>query len=132
MYFILFAIFSIVYQIAVRNILRGIEVKIFSSSLYSSFHSLSLYIPFTLSLSFLSLPLSISLLLPFSLSLSPSRSLLSIILFGVSNGRFRPCDFYNYMCYMCLKCNKHVIFSKNLIILGFWLFFNSKLFFSGI
>ena len=71
---------------------------------YSPFHSLSLY-PFHLSLSHsltLSLSLSLSLSLLFSLSylslslyFSPSTflslSLLSIILFGVSNGRFRPC-----------------------------------------
>ena len=51
--------------------------------------TLSLSIPFT-SLSYLSLPL-LSLLLPFFLSLS---LLLSVILFGVSNGRFRPCFFF--------------------------------------
>ena len=53
----------------------------------------TLYIPFTsLSLSFISpsLPLYIS---PYTF-LSPSLSLLSIILFGVSNGRFRPCLCY--------------------------------------
>ena len=44
-------------------------------------------IPFTLSLSYL----SPSLYLSFYLSFSPSLSLLSIILFGVSYGRFRPC-----------------------------------------
>ena len=59
---------------SVWEILRGF---------YSPFHSLSLY-PFHLSL-FLSLSLS------FYLSLSPSLSLVSITLFGVSNGRFRPC-----------------------------------------
>ena len=69
------------YQIDVRDILRGIEVKNFSSSLSSSFHSLSL--------SLLYLPPS--LYLSYYLSLSPSLSLLSIILFCVSNGRFLPC-----------------------------------------
>ena len=53
--------------------------------LYASpFHSLSIYtlhLSFFLSLSYFSLPLYIS----------PSLSLLSIILFGVSNGRFSPC-----------------------------------------
>ena len=52
----------------------------------------------------LSLSLSLSLPLPlsylsFPLYISPSTflslSLLSIILFGVSNGRFRPCFYYN-------------------------------------
>ena len=54
--------FSPVYQITVRDILRGIEVEIFSSSLSSSFHSLSLYLSLSLSLSlsYLSLPLYIS------------------------------------------------------------------------
>ena len=47
----------------------------------------------SLSLSYLSLPLYIS---PSTfLSLSPSLSLLSFILFGVSNGRFRPCLYLN-------------------------------------
>ena len=55
------------------------------------FTSLSLYLSLSLSLSlyYLSLPLYIS---PSTLlSLSFLLSLLSIILFGVSNGRFRPC-----------------------------------------
>ena len=61
----------------------------------SPLYPFHLSIPFTslsLSLSYLSLPLYIS---PstFLFSLSPSLSLLSIILFGVSNGRFRPCSF---------------------------------------
>ena len=52
--------------------------------------SLSPLYPFHLSLSlFPSLYLSFYL----SFSLSPSLSLLSIILFGVSNGRFRPCSY---------------------------------------
>ena len=58
--------------------------------------TLSLYISFT-SLSLLSLPpsqyLSFYLSLSFSLRPSLSLSLLSIILFGVSNGRFRPCSY---------------------------------------
>ena len=72
-----------------------------------AFHSLypfHLSIPFTslslsplypfhlyLSLSLLSLPPSLYLSFYLSFSLSPSLSLLSIILFGVSYGRFRPC-----------------------------------------
>ena len=53
----------------------------------------SLYLLLSLPLSSLISPsLSISLLLPFFLSLS-FISLLFIILFGVSNGRFRPCLF---------------------------------------
>ena len=60
-----------------------------------SFTSLSfspLY-PFhlSLSLSLLSLPPSLYLSFYISFSLSPFLSLLSSILFGVSNGRFRPC-----------------------------------------
>ena len=46
---------------------------------------------FTFSLSFQLLSLPPPLYLSIYLSLSPSLSLLSIILFGVSNGRFRPC-----------------------------------------
>ena len=57
---------------------------LYGSALYLS---LSLY-PLHLSLSLLSLPPS--LFLSFYLSLSP-LSLLFIILFDVSNGRFRPC-----------------------------------------
>ena len=78
------------------NILSSLLLYLlpFTLSLYASpFYSLSIY-PFHLSL--LSLPpslispsLSIYLLLPFSLSL------LSIILSGVSNGRFRPCFLKN-------------------------------------
>ena len=67
---------------SVWEILRGF---------YSPFHSLFLSIPFTsLSLSSLSLPLYIS---P---STFLSLSLFSNILFGVSNGRFRPC-FITYL-----------------------------------
>ena len=59
----------------------------FTLSLYIPYISLSLSL--SLSLSYLSLPLYIS---PSSfLSLSPSLYLLSMILFGVSTGRFRPC-----------------------------------------
>ena len=47
--------------------------------------------PFHLSLSLLSLPPSLYLSFYLSFSLSPSLCLLSIIFFGVSNGRFRPC-----------------------------------------
>ena len=53
--------------------------------------SLSPLYPFHLSLSLLSLPPSLYLSFYLSFSLSPSLCLLSIILFGVSNGRFRPC-----------------------------------------
>ena len=62
----------------------------FTSLSLSPLFPFHLSIPFT-SLSYLSLPLYIS---PFTfLSLSPSLSLLSIILFGVSNVRFRPCSY---------------------------------------
>ena len=69
---------------------RG-KYNIFSYSLSSSFHSLSLCLSLSLSLYIFLSPLSPSLYLSFYLSssLSPSLSLLSIILFGVSNGRFR-------------------------------------------
>jgi hypothetical protein len=63
-------------------------------------HSLSLFHFFSLSL--LSLPPSLYL----SLYLSLSLSLLSIILFGVSNGRFRPC-------YCNDMCNRHLIICIN-------------------
>ena len=53
--------------------------------------SLSPLYPFHLSLSLLSLHPSLYLSFYLSFSLSPSLSLLSIILYGVSNGRFRPC-----------------------------------------
>ena len=56
--------------------------------------SLSPLYPFHLSIHFtslLSLPPSLYLSFYLSFSLSPSLSLLSIIIFGVSNGRFRPC-----------------------------------------
>ena len=56
-----------------------------SLSLYISLTSLSLF------LSYLFLPLYIYPSTFLSLSLSPSLSLLYIIHFGVSNGRFRPC-----------------------------------------
>ena len=75
-YFILFAIFSPVYQITVWDILQGIEVKIFSSSLSSSFHSLSLCLSLSLSLSISLSPLSLSLISPsFSIYLLLSFSL---------------------------------------------------------
>ena len=83
--------------------IRG-KYSIFSSSLSSSFYSLSMPLPFTLSLyipftslflSLLSLPPSLYLSFLLSLSLSPSLSLLSIILFGASNGRFHPCFLKN-------------------------------------
>ena len=64
----------------------------FTSLSLSPLYPFHLSIPFTsLSLSFLSLPPSLYLSFYLSFSLSPSLSLLSIILFGVSNGRFRPC-----------------------------------------
>ena len=57
--------------------------------------SLSPLYPFhlslSLSLSLLSLPPYQYLFFYLSFSISPSLSLLSIILLGVSNGRFRPC-----------------------------------------
>ena len=62
----------------------------FHLSIHFTSLSISPLYPFHLSLSLISPSLSIYLLLPF-LSLSPSLCLLSIILFGVSNGRFRPC-----------------------------------------
>ena len=73
--------------------------------------SLSLSIPFTslslsplyLSLTLFSLPPSLYLSFYLSFSLSPSFSLLSIILFDVSNGRFRPC------CLIIGKCSFAVI-----------------------
>ena len=69
--------------------------SLFLYPLHLSFSfSLSLFL--SLSLSLLSLPLSLYLSFYLSLSLSPSLSLLSIILFGVSNGRFRPCFLLNY------------------------------------
>ena len=100
---------------SIWEILRGV---------YSPFHSLSLY-PFHLFLSLslsLSLSLFISLISPslsisippslylsfyLSFSLSPSLSLISIILFGVSNGRFRPCFLIN-----CLKTRAKVFFNN--------------------
>ena len=58
--------------------------------------TLSLYRPYiSLSLSLLYLPPCLYLTL--YLSLYPTLSLLFIILFGVSNGRFRPC----YLCNIC-------------------------------
>ena len=65
---------------AAREILRAIKGEMFSSSLSSPFHSLSLSL-ISPSLSYL--PLS-----PLSFSLS----LLSIFLSGVSNGRFHHCS----------------------------------------
>ena len=60
-------------------------------------HSLSLFLTLSFTLSLLSIPpsLYLSLYLSFSFSFSPSLSLLSIIFFGVSNGRFRPCFSFN-------------------------------------
>ena len=64
----------------------------FTSLSLSPLYPFHLSINFTsLSLSLLSLPPSLYLSFYLTLSLSASLSLLSIILFGVSNGRFRPC-----------------------------------------
>ena len=69
----------------------------FSPLSLSPLYPFHLSIPFTslslspLSLSLLSLPPSLYLSFYLSFSLSPSLSYLSIILFGVSNGRFSPC-----------------------------------------
>ena len=63
----------------------------FSPSL-SFLLSLSLSPSLPPSLSLLSLPPSLYLSFYLSFSLFPSLSLLFIILFGVSNGRFRPCS----------------------------------------
>ena len=70
---------------------REISCLSLSLSLYISLSPLSLSL--FLSLSLISPSLSKSLLLPFFLSLS--LCLLYIILFCVSNGRFRPCSLYN-------------------------------------
>ena len=76
---------------SVWEILRGF---------YSPFHSLY---PFHLSFSLSLLSLPPSLYIPFylSFSLSPSLSLLSIILFDISNGRFRPC--FPYISLLVMK-----------------------------
>ena len=66
-----------------------------SRGFFSHFHSLSLSLSplsHSLSLSYLSLPLYIST------STFLSLSLLSIILFGLSNGRFRPCFIIHTWC----------------------------------
>ena len=76
---------------SVWEILRGF---------YSPFHYLY---PFHLSL--------ISLYLSFYLSFPPSLSLLSIILFGVSNGRFRPCF------YIMLRENYSLNYTYDITIL---------------
>ena len=80
----LFALYFVVWKILLS----------LSLTLSLSLSPLSLFLSLSLSLTLsLSLSLSPSLYLSFylSFSLSPSLSLLSIILFGVSNGRFRPC-----------------------------------------
>jgi hypothetical protein len=70
----------------------GLLCALFTSLSLYTFH-LSLSLLLSLPLSLLSLPLYI---FPSTfLSLFPSLSLLFIILFGVSNGRFRPCFFLN-------------------------------------
>ena len=77
--------------------------------------SLSLYIslsPLSLSLSLISPP-SLYLSFYLSLYLSPSLSLLSIILFGVSNGRFRPC--YATILYF-IYADRIILKSKYLIL----------------
>ena len=88
----------------------GFNLRAFHLTIPLSLTSLSLYIPLfpslypfiplspslppslSLSLSLLSLPPSLYLSFYLSLTLFPSLSLLFIILFGVSNGRFRPCS----------------------------------------
>ena len=85
----------------------GLLCALFTSLSLYPFHlsiplypSLPLSIPLSLSfspsqsLSLLSLPPSLYLSFYLSFSLFPSLSLLFIILFGVSNGRFRPCFKY--------------------------------------
>ena len=70
----------------------GLLCAPFSLSIPFTFLSFS---PLSLSLYYLSLHLYISPSTFLSLSL-----LLSIILFGVSNGRFRPCSFKSQMIYL--------------------------------
>ena len=82
----------------------------------SLYHSLSLSpspsIPISLSfspslsLSLLSLPPSLYLSFYLSFSLFPYLSLLFIILFGVSNGRFRPC-FYDVTSHVVIPIIKY-------------------------
>ena len=73
----------------------SLSLYISLTSLYISLSPYPLHLSLSLSHSLLSLPpllyLSIYLSLSPSTFLSSSLSLLSIILFGVSNGRFRPC-----------------------------------------
>ena len=78
---------------SVWDILRGFYSPFYSLSLSIPFTSISLSLSLILSISLLSLPPSLYLPFYLSFSLSPSLSLLSIILFGVSNGCFRPCLF---------------------------------------
>ena len=69
--------------------------------------SLSISLSLSLSLSLLSLPPSLYLSFYLSFSLSTSLCLLSIILFGVSNGRFCPC--YIKYCRVLLQYYKTII-----------------------
>ena len=78
---------------AVWEISQGIKGKIFSFSLSSPFHSLSIYISLSLFLYPSPFHLSLFLLSPsLSLLLSFFLSLLCVFLSGVSNGRFRHCS----------------------------------------
>ena len=72
----------------------SLSLPLFPSLYPSLSFSLSPSLPPSLSL--LSLPPSLYLSFNLSFSLFPSLSLLFIILFGVSNGRFRPCSIYIY------------------------------------
>ena len=67
------------------------SLRLFPSLFIPLYPSLSLLLSLPLSLFLLSLPPSLYLSFYLSFSLFPSLSLLFIILFGVSNGHFRPC-----------------------------------------
>ena len=100
------------------------------TSIPFTYLSLSPIYTFHLSIPFTSLSLYIYIYLSFYLSFSPSPSLclLSIILFGVSNGRFRPCyyildsdlvfDFNYFLLFFnnplkaCFSNKKYIFLSK--------------------